>query len=217
MSDVEREPIPGLPENLPPGEHIILQTSPGWRSFAIHVFHARKIAIYCAAILVWRMVGEYAVSKSVVAALVSGAWALPIAITGVLLPVGLAYLYARTTIYTLTNRRLVMRFGAALPMTFNLPLRQIAAADLRLYKDGTGDIPVTLTGNDRLAYAHLWPHARPWRFNHPQPMLRAVPDAEKLATLLAAELRTEAVANPKPVAVDAAAGHAGCAAATAAA
>ena len=47
-------------------------------------------------------------------------------------------------------------------------------------------MPLRLKGNDRLAYTHLWPHVRPWRFAHPEPMLRAVPEAAKTAATLSA-------------------------------
>jgi len=36
-----------------------------------------------------------------------------------------------------------------------------------------------------LGYMLLWPHARPWRFARPQPMLRSVPDAQAVAAMLA--------------------------------
>ena len=46
------------------------------------------------------------------------------------LAIGIALVFAwasaRTTVYTITNRRVVMRFGIALPMTLNLPFTLIA-------------------------------------------------------------------------------------------
>ena len=36
-----------------------------------------------------------------------------------------------------------------------------------------------------LGYALLWPHARPWRLSQPEPMLRAVPEAQDVAAILA--------------------------------
>ena len=39
----------------------------------------------------------------------------------------------------------------------------------------------------------LWPHARAWAFASPEPTLRAIPDAQTVATLLA---RTMANAVP---------------------
>ena len=72
-----------------------------------------------------------------------------------------------------------MKIGIALPMFFNLPFSRIASASLRLYADGTGDIPVALDKGQRIAYLHLWPHARPFRLTQPEPALRCVPNAPR--------------------------------------
>ena len=128
------------------------------------------------------------------AALSSVAILLPLAVIAVGLVTLLAWLAARSAVYTLTNRRLVMRIGIVLNITFNLPLSVVSSAGLKMFKDGTGDIPLTLSGEDNIAYPHLWPHARPWQIKRTQPMLRCVPHAARVGALL-----TEAVANIKPV------------------
>ena len=109
----------------------------------------------------------------------------------------LAWLSARTTVYTLTDQRLVLRIGIVLTLTFNLPLTRIETAGLRLDGAGCGDMPLSLRGDDRIAWLHLWPHARPWRLTKPEPMLRCVPDAVAVAAKL-----TDAwgVANQTPTA-----------------
>ena len=109
-----------------------------------------------------------------------------------------AVLVARTTVYTLTNRRIVLRIGVALSKCINLPLTLIGSADLRTGTATCGDIALTLAGRHRLGYAMLWPHARPWRLGRPQPMLRALADAPALAQSLA---RACAAAAPADVAV----------------
>ena len=38
-----------------------------------------------------------------------------------------------------------------------------------------------IAGSDRIAYLHLWPHARRWRFSKPEPMLRCIPDPVHVA------------------------------------
>lgn len=121
----------------------------------------------------------------------------------------LAWLSARTTLYVVTTRRIVMKLGIALPVFFNLPFSQIASASLRVYSDGSGDIPVTLGEGQRIAYLHLWPHARPFHLTHPEPTLRSVPNAQAIAetlrhALIAASnerrgLETSAAAAPSPV------------------
>ncbi len=176
--EYEIEPIPGLPGNLPRGESIIWQGSPDWRSFASSVFHTRLV------------LGWFVFVASL--AFVAGGKGL----TGALVTLGVAglglgalYLLARaaagSTIYTLTNRRVVMRFGMALPKCVNLPLGIIGSADAAPV--GPGHVDIVLTPNQRfpLGWLQMWPHVRPWRAAEPQPMLRAVPESF-VATLAAA-------------------------------
>ena len=64
-------------------------------------------------------------------------------------------------------------------------------------KDGTGDIALQLGKGDRVAYLILWPHARPWRLAKAEPMLRAIPHADRVAQVLARALAAAADA-PAP-------------------
>jgi hypothetical protein len=114
----------------------------------------------------------------------SGPLALALLALGLVLL--LARLSARSTVYTLTDKRVVMRIGIVLTVTYNLPLRRIASAGLHLDAGGTGDLPLALLPPERIAWLHLWPHARPWRVARPEPMLRCVPDAARVAQLLSA-------------------------------
>ena len=82
----------------------------------------------------------------------------------------------------------VSRVGIVLSITFNLPFAQIAAASWRPRGRG-GDIVLSLAGSDRIAYLHLWPHARPWRLKRTEPMLRALADAPAVAAQLAQALQ----------------------------
>jgi hypothetical protein len=196
----EFEAAHGLPAALPKGERIIWQGSPDFKSLARHAFHVPTLATYFGVLLVVR--GALAISDgaSFATALGSAAMLLPLAVIAVALVALLAWLAARSAVYTLTNRRLVMRIGIVLNITFNLPLATLSAAGLKLYADGSGDIPLTLSEEDNIAYPHLWPHARPWQIKRTQPMLRCVPDAARVGALL-----TEAAANVKSVTPNAAA------------
>ncbi len=185
MSELDEAPIRGLPEHLPAGERILWQGAPAWRSLAVRAFHVRKIALYCGALLLWSAIADIADGRSVAAAVLGAVWLTPIALAACALPAGLAWLFARTSVYTITDRRLVMRVGVALPMSINLPFGRIAAADLKLYRDGTGDLPLRLGAADKIAYLALWPHARPWHVSRPEPMLRALAQPQAVAQLLA--------------------------------
>lgn len=184
-TEYESEPIPGLPGLLPKGENIVWQGSPNWRVLARTAFHTRLVAGYFAALTV------YAVGNAVWHG-VTGLTDLSgvvITLAGAAIGVGLLHLLAwataRATIYTLTDRRIVLRIGIALPKCINLPLGIIGTVDLRQRMENTGDLAIKLTSEQRLGYAALWPHARPWHYSNPQPMLRAVPDIQAVATLLA--------------------------------
>jgi Bacterial PH domain len=182
--EYDHEPVPGLPEQLPEGEHIIWQGSPNWRGMAKGPFHIRGVSIYFA--ILAGMAGASGSLLGLGLTVAGGA-------AGVALLALLGWLSARTTIYTITNKRVVMRFGMALQKCINLPLTSIGSAGLSLDRAGRGNIPLRLCGAHRLGYLQFWPHARPWRVAQPEPMLRAVPDGAKVAEILAQALRS---ANP---------------------
>jgi Bacterial PH domain len=182
----EFEPQRGLPEVLPAGERLMWQGSPEWRAMAIEVFHVRKLAIYFAFLLLARAGFVLADGGGLMAVLASWAWLAPMAGFAVAIMVALARLAARTAVYTITDRRVIMRIGIVLTITFNLPHKRIEAAGLLLRgNDGHGDIPITLVRGEQIAILQLWPHARPWHIARPQPTLRCVPDAEQVGRVLA--------------------------------
>lgn len=177
-----------LPGPLPEGETILWQGAPRPAAFARRVLHLRALIVYVAALAL--VVAGSAWHDGRTPASV-GVGMLGIAAGGALLLAlvwGFAALVGRTTRYTITNRRVVMRIGVALPMSLNLPFTIIASAGLSVDRDGTGDLPIALSGRGRIAYLHLWPHARPWQLSRPQPMLRCVPEAAQVAAILARAL-----------------------------
>ena len=192
--DFDFEPVRGLPQILPKGERMLWQGAPRWQDLAVRAFHARKVVWYFAAIAAAQSIIGIAGGEPLTLAIRSFQWLIPMGLVAAALLTGLAALSARTTVYTITTRRLVMRVGMALPVTINLPFSQIDGAALRLFANGSGDIPLKVTPRERLAYLLLWPHARPFHFAHPQPSLRCIPDADRVAGLLAAALSGTATA-----------------------
>jgi cytochrome b561 len=175
MSEYDSEPVRGLPGLLPEGEHILWQSAPDWKRLALSALHIRLAAGYFAVIVGWAIIsGDIgtAVGVSLLGALMLG------------MCIAFAWAVARTTLYTLTNKRIVLRIGVALNKCVNLPLSEIESADLKMLDEGHGSIALSLKGAPRLGYLMLWPHARSLRFMRPQPMLRAIPDARDVAQLL---------------------------------
>jgi hypothetical protein len=203
MGDVQIEPIRGLPAHLPEGERILWQGTPHWPTLARRTFHVPALAIYLGCAVLARGASFAWAGAPMADVLGAMLVVLPVAATGVGVVLLLAYLHARTTVYTLTNRRVVMRYGVAFPMSVNVPLRIVSAASVKLYPSGTGELPLQLSGQDRMSYLHLWPHARPGKFKRPEPMLRAVPDVSTVARLLAEHLQTAQARDPRPTAAPA--------------
>ena len=187
--DFDFEPIPGLPERPPAGETILWQGAPHWWGLALRVFHIRKVAIYFGILIAWLGVSTVSDGGTLAATAMAMLSVLPIAALGLGILAGLAALYARTTVYTITNRRVVLRFGVALPITLNFPFGVVEDASLRICSDGTGDIPLSLRGTDKIAHLVLWPFARPGHYRKPQPMLRALAQPEAVAEILSVALK----------------------------
>lgn len=175
MSEYSHEPTRGLPGVLPQDEKILWQSGPDWKNMAMTALHIRLSVAYFAAIAIWLATHGDASSAAAVSLLgicVVGLFAL------------FAWGVGRTTVYTLTNKRLVLRIGVALNKCINLPLSEIKSANLKMLPSGHGNIVLDLKGAPRLGYIMLWPHARSLRFVTPQPMLRSIPDARAFAALL---------------------------------
>lgn len=195
--DFQTEPIRGLPERPPPGETILWQGAPDWRVLAKDVFHVRAVGLYFAVLVLWRASLRFA-PGDLHSALIAVLSLLPIAAVALALLGFLAWVSSRTTVYTITSRRVVLRIGIALPVAINIPFQRIGAAALSEGTSGSGNIALSLLPGNRIAYAHLWPHVRPWRWKAPEPMLRGIPNAEAVASILAQALSAAAagVAGP---------------------
>ena len=209
MSEFENDYLPGLPEKLPEGETLLWQGSPEWTSVARRALHVGTISAYFAALGAWAVYSGLSNGKDW-GAITSSLLTIALAAGVTLGVLGLiAWLMQRTTIYTITSRRVVMRFGIALPMTLSLPFSVIGAADLKRHSDGSGDIALRNVTKQRLGFVPLWPHVRAWRFNNPEPAFRCVPDGERVASTLVNAMREAARTNPQGAIVQVGAGETG--------
>jgi len=195
-NEYDYEPVPGLPEPLPEGELLLWQGSPAWWPLARRALRILPLGLYFMLLALWQASSAWSVQHSVGA--VRHAVTLPLLLGAAVLVMlaVVAWMSARATRYTVTNRRVVIRHGIALPMSLNLPFAQVQAAALRVHRDGTGEIALTLPRRQRVGYLLNWPHVRPGRYVQPQPSLRAVPDAARVAQILSAALRAYALAAP---------------------
>ena len=182
----------GLPGRLPQGEQILWQGSPNWRVLCRRVFHLKGLSIYFGVLLAYYVLHAYQAGDSLADMALTTAELAGLAVVPVALLALYAWGTARGTVYTITNRRVAIKMGIALPATINLPFARIDGAAYRPAKDGTGDIALQMGKGDRIGYLLLWPHARPWRMAKSEPMLRALPQAERVSQVLARALAASA-------------------------
>ncbi len=193
--DFAVEPVRGLPEALPGGEHILWQGQPDWWALTKDALSFWWVAGYFFALFAWRTVGGVATETWIESATAASFFLVLGAIVCVLLML-IGLMQAKSTVYTITNKRVAMRIGAALTMTLNLPFRQVKNALLARRKSGVGTIALELMDDgSRLSYVMTWPHVRPWRMKHTTPALRCIPDAANVAKILSEAAET-AVSEP---------------------
>jgi hypothetical protein len=198
----EHEPVPGLPEELPAGERMLWQGAPSWRALARRALHVRKVAAYFVLLAGWHVVEVMSDGTGLIEAVRGATWLVVLGAAAIGVLMALAWALARSTLYTVTSRRVVMRFGVALPMSVNLPLKLVEAVDLRRHDDGTADLPLTLQPGSRVGYLLTWPHVQPWHLFRVRPMLRGLADGEVAAkaimTALGVQEAVPAAATTRP-------------------
>ncbi|CAM3803432.1 photosynthetic complex putative assembly protein PuhB [Polynucleobacter antarcticus] len=180
----ELEPEYGLPEKLPEGEQIVWQGSPDLKVLLLQVFRFKALLLYFGLLLGYQVFTGFSDGESATAVFFSGVRVAAFSGLGLGLIALLGYLIASTTVYTITNKRVVMRIGIVLNMTFNFPLKMIESADCGVEKKGFGDIYLKLNQDTKIAIFHLWPHARPGQWAAPQPALRCIRDCAAVSQLL---------------------------------
>ena len=181
--DFAVEPIEGLPELLPKGEVILWQGRPNWLRLTIESLNLWWVIGYFGLLAAWRFLTVIDYMPLGTAFSASIPFLFVAAFVGFLL-FGVGYIQAKATLYTITNRRVVMRIGAALTLTLNLPFTKIDNAAVAKKRGGFGNIAFETSGDTKFSFFVLWPHARSWYFGKPQPTLKCIPDIEKVSSIL---------------------------------
>jgi hypothetical protein len=175
-----------LPEDIPQGERILWHGRPNWLALFRRAYRADFVAGYFLLLGVWSMID--ASGAGVAAATIAGARTLAIGSAALALLALLAWASARTALFVVTSRRVVMKVGVALQVFYNLPYSQIENAALKVDSDGSGDVALRLSPGQRIGYLHLWPFARPFHFASPEPSLRGLANAKEVGDILARAL-----------------------------
>ncbi len=192
----ERTWIRGVSQPLPAGETLFWSGAPASGPLARHALHVRLVLGYFALLILVGLLG--ALRDGLPVTQILAAAAMQCLLAGFV--VGGLYWYARqtskSTVYAITDRRVVLKVGLVLPTTINIPFRLIEAAECRRFGDGTGEIALRLTREDRIGFLHLWPHVRPWRLRYPEPMLRGLIETAAVAAYIQAAAGDDVQASP---------------------
>jgi len=176
-----------LPADIPAGERVLWFGKPETISLWRRGYRADWVAAWFGVMTVWNFVST-TVDSGAFAGFVASLNTLGFACVALAILSFLAWLSARTSLYVITERRIVIKSGIALPIFFNVPFKQIGAANVRAFADRTGDVTVALVDNQRIPYLALWPSARPLRFTRIEPALRSIPQPRQVADTLARAL-----------------------------
>lgn len=193
--DGPAEPVKGMPERLPENETILWQGRPSALALAINAFRLRWVLGYFVVISLFRTANMSVndapaseMTEAVLGSLIFGAVA-------VLLILALSFAMSRAALFTITNDRVVLRYGAAIRKYVNIPFSKMSGAQLKRKSARVGDISLQMTGPGQPPYLHLWPFARPFKFSNPQPTLRGIENADEIARLLARAVYERAPEN----------------------
>lgn len=184
-SESTRNRIQGIEEALPQGETLLWEGRPDLRTLTFRALHLRTVLFYWAVVAAGFLLAGLFTERGPGDLAADLVWLLVVGLVGAGFLFGLGAIIRQSTTYALTDRRLVIRLGVALPSVFNLPLRQVDSVDLRQLGGGKGDLIFTPSGADRVGWLFLWPHAKPWAFRDPLPAFRALPDAEAVGRRVA--------------------------------
>jgi hypothetical protein len=189
MSEHEFEAIRGIPGELPEGETVLWQGAPNWILLAFDAFKVGWVGGYFLALIAWRCVESILKGSEPIQAIITAFAVLPLALIAICILGFLAWVNSRSTVYSITNRRVIMRFGAALTKAINIPFQIIASASANVKADQTGDVAVLLSRPSKIPLLLLWPHVKPGTRRHPEPAFRSLKNAAECAPILAEALR----------------------------
>jgi hypothetical protein len=186
-----------LAEKLPEGERMLWQGKPQPAAFLKQIFHVQLVVVYVGLLLGWCLVkgaqSGHSLDAMMAALRFAGLSAIAVALFA-----ALAWGLAWSTTYTITNARVVIEYGLALPKSVSIPFASVEGAMLRNPGDAA-DLVLDLRPGQRVSYLLMWPHVRPGSIRRAQPMLRALTDSHGAAQILSRGLAASAGMMPVPV------------------
>ena len=159
MNDEPIDIALGLPGPLPAGERVLWHGKPERAALLRYLFRWPLLVAYFALFALLPILATAQSGASVAQVLFSPVLLLPFALPVAGLVMASAWALARTSVYVITDRRVILQVGVAFTRTVNIPLELIADVSARERPHGM-DIALTLRSADKIAWLALWPHVR---------------------------------------------------------
>ena len=96
----------------------------------------------------------------------------------------LAGIQSQSSVYIITENRVIIKSGAALSFLISIPFKKIKAVNLQKRKGSLGTISFELSSGKRVPYISCWPSVRPWKLKNTEPAFSCIEDVDEVATIL---------------------------------
>ena len=168
---------------IPDGESILWKGKPSLWGFSWNLFGLKWITFYLS-ILSVVSIARFFASDFHTAFYIDF---LPFFLSGIfasIILIGLAAIQAYSTVYIITENRVIIKTGAALSFLIRMPFKKIKEVNLQKRGASIGTISFELFSKKRVPYVSCWPSVRPWKFKKTQPAFSCVRSVDEVATIL---------------------------------
>ena len=168
---------------IPNGESILWKGRPSLWGFSWNLFGLKWITLYLG-ILSIVSVARFFASDFYTAFYVDF---LPFFLSGIfasIILIGLAATQTYSTVYIITENRVIIKTGAALSFLISMPFKKIKEVNLQKRGASIGTISFELLSEKRVPYISCWPSVRPWKFKRTQPAFSCIGSVDEVATIL---------------------------------
>ena len=168
---------------IPNGESILWKGRPSLWGFSWNLFGLKWITLYLSMLSIVS-VARFFASDFYTAFYVDF---LPFFLSGIfasIILIGLAATQTYSTVYIITENRVIIKTGAALSFLISMPFKKIKEVNLQKRGASIGTISFELLSEKRVPYISCWPSVRPWKFKRTQPAFSCVRSVDEVATIL---------------------------------
>ena len=168
---------------IPNGEAILWKGRPSLWGFSWNLFGLKWITLYLSMLSIVS-VARFFASDFYTAFYVDF---LPFFLSGIfasIILIGLAATQTYSTVYIITENRVIIKTGAALSFLISMPFKKIKEVNLQKRGASIGTISFELLSEKRVPYISCWPSVRPWKFKRTQPAFSCIGSVDEVATIL---------------------------------